>query len=116
MAKEMEATGLLHNVIAPGTHIVGTIDTQSDIRIDGSLEGNITCQGKIVIGQQGSIKGEIECANSEVLGQIDGKIRVKETLSIKASASITGEIFTKVLSIEPQATFNGTCSMSDKAE
>lgn len=116
MAKEMEATGLLHNVIAQGTQIVGTIETQSDIRIDGTLDGNIKCQGRIVVGQQGSVKGEMECVNSDVQGQVDGKIRVSDTLSIKATASIKGEIHTKVLSIEPQATFNGTCEMTGRGE
>lgn len=111
MAKENNNTGLLHNVIAQGTRIQGSIETNSDIRLDGVLEGNLTSQGKVVIGQQGSIKGDIVCNNADIQGSVEGIVKVSDTLSLKSTAAITGEIHTKILSIEPNAVFNGSCEM-----
>lgn len=111
MAKENDNTGLLHNVIAQGTHITGTIETNSDIRIDGILDGNLSCQGKVVIGQQGSITGDIICNNADIHGNVEGKVQVSDTLSLKATSTLTGDIHTKILSIEPNAVFNGSCEM-----
>lgn len=116
MAKETENIGLLHNVIAQGTRIIGSIETNSDIRIDGTLEGDVNCRGKIVIGPQGVIKGNIDCISADILGSIDGKVLTTDMLSLKSSASIIGEIHTKALSIEPGATFNGTCEMLSRPE
>lgn len=110
MAKDIE-NSVLHNVIAQGTRIVGDIETNNDMRLDGSLQGNMVCHGKVVIGTQGSIVGNLECTNCDIMGSIEGKINVADTLSLKATSSITGEIHTKILSIEPNATFNGTCEM-----
>ena len=113
MAKEVVHTGIGHNIIAQGTKIVGTITTNSDIRIDGELEGDLVCKGKIVVGQQGNIKGNVDCANAEVMGNINGKMTVTGTLSLKATSKIWGQIKTKILSIEPEAPFTGSCEMGN---
>ena len=113
MAKEVVHTGIGHNIIAQGTKIVGTITTNSDIRIDGELEGDLVCKGKIVVGQQGNIKGNVDCANAEVMGNINGKMIVSGTLSLKATSKIWGQIKTKILSIEPEAQFTGSCEMGN---
>lgn len=112
MAKDSENISVLHNVIAQGTKIIGSIEANSDIRLDGILEGNLNCNGKVVIGAQGAVRGDLNCNNSDILGAVEGKIFVSDTLSIKSSASISGEIHTKILSIEPNAVFNGTCEMT----
>ena len=111
MAKDSENISVLHNVIAQGTKIVGDIESTSDMRLDGVLQGNMTCQGKVVVGPQGAINGNLVCSNCDVMGSIEGNITVSDTLSLKATSVITGEIHTKVLSIEPNAVFNGTCEM-----
>ena len=115
MAKEQNHPGSALNVLTHGTKIVGTITTDKDIRIDGELEGDIVCTGKIVVGHKGLIKGTIQCDNAEIIGTIDGKINVNDILKLSSTARITGEIKTKTLSIEPNAVFNGTCEMTSAA-
>ncbi len=112
MAKNIqpENNGVI-NIIGNGTKITGNIETSGDIRIDGVLVGNLSTQGKIVIGATGSIEGEVICVNSDVSGQLKGKISVKELLSLKATAKIFGDIITNKLAIEPNAVFTGTCNM-----
>lgn len=99
------------NTICDGTQIVGDITTKGEIRIDGTLDGNLQATGKVVIGNTGKIKGQISCKNCDVQGIIEGKIEVEQLLSLKRSSSITGDIITNQLGIEPGAKFNGTCSM-----
>jgi cytoskeletal protein CcmA (bactofilin family) len=110
MAKN-ENTGSSVNLIGPGTIIKGDIDTNGDIRIDGSIEGTIKVKGKLVVGNTGKIVGDIQCQNAEIFGEINGQIGVSELLSLKASAKMNGDIVTNKLSIEPGAVFSGTCKM-----
>jgi len=113
MAKNNEIENNAVNIINAGTDITGDIKSAGDIRIDGSLKGNLNTKGKIVIGQTGKINGEIVCKNSEVSGIIEGKIVVGQLLNLKASSKIFGDIETSKLSIEPGAVFSGTCKMSE---
>ncbi len=108
--------GTLYNALTAGSKIIGTIIADSDIRIDGTVEGDLTCSGKVVIGEQGKLKGTINCQNAEILGNMDGKMEVKNTLALRASGNIKGEVITQVLIVEPNAIFNGSCSMSTPAE
>ena len=101
------------NLISTGTDITGDIKSNGDIRIDGSLTGNLNTKGKVVVGPTGKVKGEVICKNSEVAGVIEGKIVVGQLLNLKASSRITGDIVTVKLSIEPGALFSGNCKMSE---
>jgi cytoskeletal protein CcmA (bactofilin family) len=113
MAKFNEPDNTAINLISIGTDITGDIKSNGDIRIDGSLTGNLNTKGKVVIGATGKVKGEIICKNSEVAGIIEGKIAVGQLLNLKASSKIHGDIATSKLSIEPGAVFSGNCKMSD---
>ena len=107
-------SGGVHNVLAGGTIVTGTIVTESDFRLDGCIEGDINCKGKIVVGPKGSIKGNIVSDNAEILGSVEGSIRIKEKLIFKSTANIKGDAYIQTLEIEPGANFNGSCTMSGK--
>lgn len=102
------------NLIGAGTEIIGDVNSNGDIRIDGTLKGNLKTAGKVVIGETGKVEGEINCKNSDVLGAINGKIKVGELLSLKATAKVFGDITTKKLAIEPGSQFTGNCKMSEE--
>ncbi len=111
---ETETTTAI-NLIGAGTEITGDVNSNGDIRIDGVLKGNLKTAGKVVIGETGKVKGEINCKNSDVLGEINGKIKVGELLSLKATAKIFGDIITKKLAIEPGSQFTGNCNMGEES-
>lgn len=108
-------SGSLYNALTAGSKITGTIVADSDIRIDGTVEGDLQCSGKVVIGEKGRLKGTIICQNAEVFGTIDGKIEVAQTLALRATSNMHGEVKTQTLIVEPNAIFNGTCAMGKTA-
>lgn len=99
------------NLIGSGTSIIGDISSNGDVRIDGTLKGNISISGKLVIGPSGSLEGNVQCQNADISGEVNGKVNVTELLSLKATAKLLGDIVTGKISIEPNATFTGTCNM-----
>lgn len=102
----------IHNLISQGTKIKGDIETDGDLRIDGSLIGNIITKGKLVVGDSASIEGTIECENSDISGKVIAKLKVNNLLLLKESARFSGDIITKKISIEPGAVFSGSCQMA----
>ncbi len=109
--KTSESTATSINLIGNGTTIIGDIKSNGDVRIDGSLKGNLSISVKLVVGPSGNIEGNIICQNADISGEIHGKVTVSELLSLKASAKVLGDIVTGKISIEPNATFTGTCNM-----
>jgi cytoskeletal protein CcmA (bactofilin family) len=99
------------NMIGNGTVIIGEIKSKGDIRVDGSLNGSIETEGKVVVGQEGVVEGDVICKDADVAGVLKAKITVSQLLSLKSSAKLHGDIITNKLSIEPGATFTGSCSM-----
>ena len=105
-----------HNIFAHGTKIVGNIISDGDIRIDGEIDGDIKANGRIVLGKGCHVNGTITCPNAEILGNFTGKLIISETLAIRDTAVIKGEISVKKLSIDVNAIFDGTCSMIQSNE
>ena len=87
------------------------MQTDGDIRVDGSVKGNMKVSGKLVIGQQGVIDGEVECKNASIAGTLRGTLKVAQSMSLSASADIQGNVQTEKLSVEPGASINGSVSM-----
>ena len=101
MAKDNTFSGMAHNALTAETTIVGKIVSQKDIRIDGTLEGRLECQGKVVIGETGQVIGDIVAVNAEVVGRITGNVMV----------ALEGDIQARRLAIQPGAVLNGKCTM-----
>ena len=109
MKKNDTATTI--NTIGSGTTINGDITSKSDIRIDGVLKGSVVTEGKVVLGEAGIIEGDVSCKDADIAGTIKAKISVSQLLSLKSSSKLQGDIVTNKLSIEPGASFTGSCSM-----
>jgi cytoskeletal protein CcmA (bactofilin family) len=104
------------NRIERSTKITGEIVSEADFRIDGTLEGTITTSGKVVIGKEGVINGNVNCSFADVEGKFSGKIEVKESLSLKSTSSVEGEVIIGKLIVESGASFNAKCSMRSAKE
>jgi len=104
------------NRIERSTKITGEIVSEADFRIDGTLEGTITTSGKVVIGKEGVINGNVNCAFADIEGKFSGKIEVKESLSLKSTSSVEGEVIIGKLIVESGASFNAKCSMRSAKE
>lgn len=108
---QQPVSGPVYNSLTTGSKIIGTVIADKDFRIDGIIEGEVQCSGKVVIGEKGFLKGNIQCVNAEIMGTLEGKVTANQTLALRATGNIKGEVLTQTLIVEPNAIFNGTCSM-----
>lgn len=104
------------NRISAGTVITGDILAKGGFRIEGTLKGNLKTEGKVVISKGGHINGSLTCLNADFEGKFSGKLTVAETLTLRATAVIEGEVIAGKLAIEPGATFNATCEMNGRVK
>jgi cytoskeletal protein CcmA (bactofilin family) len=100
------------NIINAGTSIIGDITSTGDLRIDGTVKGNITVKTKLVLGASSKVDGNINAANCDLQGIINGNLVIEDLLSVKSTAKINGDITSQKLVIESGAEFNGKSQMS----
>jgi len=98
-------------LISSGTSLKGDVKSDNDLRIDGTIYGNIYCKAKIIVGPTGYVEGNIEGENADVTGKVDGNVTVRDLLQLKAEGNINGNIIAAKLQIDPTAVFNGKCQM-----
>lgn len=102
--------------VSTGTVIKGEISSPNDIRIDGNFEGKVLSKGKVVVGEKAVITGDIVCENADFYGRMCGNFYVKDTLSLKNTSSVEGNLNVRRLSVDLDARFDGVCRMIDEQE
>ncbi|HEX4958929.1 MAG TPA: polymer-forming cytoskeletal protein [Lacibacter sp.] len=110
-----ETAGGLATIIAAGTEIKGDIQSKGDIRVDGTLTGNLSTTSKVIIGTNGKVNGDVQANTADVLGQINGNVKVAELLYLKDDCEVNGNIYTGQLQVDASAKFNGECHMGAAA-
>ena len=111
MQPEKTSAGNGTTLISSGTTLKGDISSNSDLRIDGTIIGNIHSSAKIVIGANGVVEGDISGAQADIVGKVSRNIRAKELLQLRGERMATGNLSAGKLQVEPTATFNGQCHM-----
>jgi cytoskeletal protein CcmA (bactofilin family) len=98
-------------LISEGTALSGDIKSSNDLRIDGTVIGNVSCTAKIILGPAGYVEGNIESQQADIIGRVQGNVQVKELLQLRGQCNVLGNIAAAKLQIDPTATFNGQCQM-----
>lgn len=98
-------------LISAGTTLKGDLSSSSDLRIDGTVIGNINSSAKVIVGTNGVVEGDITGTQADIVGKVSGNIRAKDLLQLKGESVVTGNLYAGKLQIEPTATFNGQCHM-----
>ena len=102
--------------ISQATQVRGSLVSQTDIRIDGTFEGDLITAGKLVFGENASITGNVMCTNADIWGKIEGDFIAGDTVKFKEGASFTGHLKTIRICIEMGADFSGSCQIINEAE
>lgn len=100
--------------IAKGTTIEGNFKAQSNIRLEGIIEGDVECLGRIVLSDKAQIKGQVHCHTILCKGQVTGNIVARDTIHLHATAIVTGDITYQKLQIDEGAIFNGRATAARK--
>ncbi len=111
---ELKDTGVTETTIATGIRILGDLQGRSNVRLEGTLEGDITVEGVVYVGDAGHVKGDISAASVTVEGHVHGNIECAGKVHLGGKAKLKGNIRSCGLSVQEGAWFEGR--ISDVAE
>ena len=101
-------------IIGAGVVLEGKLSSNGNIRVDGAINGDISANGSVTVGETGEITGEIKAEVISIGGKVIGSINSKEKAVLESKAVLKGDIVTKILVVEAGAIFDGSSKMSDK--
>jgi len=93
----------------------GKFVSDRDLRIDGEAQGEIECQGTLVLSPQARVRASIKAHNVVVNGDYEGNVDSGGRFEIGSTGRVKGEIKTQVLVIKEGAFFEGAVLMARKA-
>ena len=100
-------------IISHGVKVEGKVSSNGSIRLDGTIQGDIICQGNVTIGESGEVFGKVNGQSITIGGKVEGIINAKEKLMLEAKANLKGDVFTKILVVEAGARFDGKSNMGE---
>lgn len=103
------------SIVGPGMRVVGDLDTEGTVRIEGSVEGTVRAGKAVVVGKEGEIDGDVRTQDAVVAGRIVGTVIAESRLELQATSRIDGEVFARKLQLEEGAVLNGAVKMGDAA-
>jgi len=115
-AQARPAAGATRNVLSSDVEIKGTVKFANDLVVDGKIEGEISSDGNLTVGENARIKAEVKTATVVVYGKVHGNITVTDRVELKSSAEVVGDIKAKTLSIEAGAIFVGKSTVGTPAQ
>lgn len=100
----------LRTILGEGTQWSGDILAGADgLRVEGAVDGNIQCQGEVLVAATGQVKGTIQARRLTVLGKVEGILKVETCLEIQAPGRVEGEVELGTLIVDEGGILQGTC-------
>jgi cytoskeletal protein CcmA (bactofilin family) len=103
------------NVLSSDVEIKGSVKFTNDLVVDGKIEGEISSDGNLTVGENARIKAEVKTATVIVYGKVHGNLTATDRVELKASAEVVGDIKAKTLAIEAGAIFVGKSTVGTPA-
>jgi cytoskeletal protein CcmA (bactofilin family) len=117
MAKERQIPGTppetVISIIGPGMRVIGDVETEGTLRIEGTVEGNVRAGKAVVIGKEGVVQGTVTTQDALVSGTLVGTLIADSRLELQATSRIDGDVHARRMQLEEGAVLNGTVQMGE---
>jgi cytoskeletal protein CcmA (bactofilin family) len=108
--RRAESAGL--TIIAGGTTVVGDVESEGVVKIEGEVRGSVRAAGQILIAKGGIVRGDVVTREAVIGGEIEGAVRAEERVEIQSGAVVNGDILTQRILVADGGKVNGQLSMT----
>ena len=99
------------SIIASDMTVVGDLETDGVVRIEGRVKGSVRVGAQILVTQGAVIEGDLHTEEAIIAGQVSGAIHAKDRVELQSTAVVTGDILTSRIAIVEGATVSGEVKM-----
>lgn len=106
--------GTFESLLGKGIEIKGTVRSKGSLRIEGSAEGNVECEGDVTVGETAVLNADVTAQNVTIGGTLSGTVTCSGRLELLPTARVKGDIKVGTLVVSEGAVFSGTTQMGDQ--
>src|SRR5205814_3332075 len=86
----------------------GRYETDKDLRVEGTISGEIICGGMFTVEREASARARIQTREAQIRGRLEGDIVCSGKLLLSSTAVVTGTMKAGALVVEEGATVSGS--------
>ncbi len=101
------ASGGEHSVISAGLRVIGNLESDEDVEVRGTVEGDISSRS-LTVSAGARVDGAITAEAVIISGRVSGQVKAS-SVKISSTGEMTGDITYKTLSIDEGAALDGHC-------
>ena len=109
--KNNKAQNSIDTLVGADTHITGDIQFSGGLRVDGTINGNVTEQSStpstLIIGEHGRIDGAVNVSKIFIVGKVVGPVKATQFIELQAKAKVMGDLHYKSLEMHTGAVIEG---------
>lgn len=94
-------------VVGRGTTVRGRISGDGDLRVEGTIDGDVALDGTLTVADGASVTADVQAASVLVEGALDGDIGATGAVAIRSGARVRGTIRGGSFAIEEGASLSG---------
>lgn len=99
------------SLLSKNVNIVGEIQGNEDLHVEGRFKGSIKITGNIFVGQTGVVEADVEADNIIIQGKINGNVLARRQLEIQSLGELIGDCSAQSIDIKEGAIFEGRSRM-----
>ena len=103
-------------VLGPRDRLIGELHIDGDVRLGGTVEGQIVATGDVEIDDEAKVNASLAGRDVNIRGHVSGSVTARKRLVVAKSGSLTGDVRVARLVIQDGATFSGNVSMGPAPE
>ena len=87
------------SIIASDMAVIGDLETEGVVRIEGRVKGNVKVGSQILVSQGATIEGDLHTQEAVIAGTVTGAIHASDRVELQATAVVAGDIYTGRIAI-----------------
>lgn len=100
-----------NTVIAKDLTVTGTLQGDGVVQIEGTVEGEVSLRGYVIVASTGTVRGPIEADVIRIAGSVEGNLTAHDHLRLEKTGSVVGDVTTVSFIIEEGGWLNGRTTM-----
>jgi cytoskeletal protein CcmA (bactofilin family) len=106
----------INTIIGPNTSVTGNLEIGGFIRVDGNIRGDVSAQGRVVIGKDARMRSNISGTVVTIGGVVYGNVLASERLTVLSTGLVIGDVITRQIQADDGCLIHGKIQVCPTGE